>query len=79
MFTKACKVPVGFEGTGLGERLAMELRQLPKRLGKQSKHVLLAFTQEQFLHLPLWLHRQQRTLQDTLDLSIESTGILQLG
>ena len=38
-FTKACKGPVGFRRTGLGEHLARELRQLPNRLEKQPTRV----------------------------------------
>ena len=43
MFTKACEGLVGFGGTGLGECLAWELRQLhvPKGLRKLPTHVLL--------------------------------------
>ena len=37
----------------------LELEQWPRRSGKQFKHSLLAFLHEQFLQLPLVLHRQQ--------------------
>ena len=55
-FTKAFEGPAVFREIGLGERLARELRQLCKRLGKKLTHVLRAFMQEQFLYLPLRLH-----------------------
>ena len=36
-----------------------ELRECPRRNGKQFEQRLLAFSQEQFLQLPLALHRQR--------------------
>ncbi len=42
-----------------GDSCDSEFAQQPRRCGRQFKHVLFALLQEQFLQLPLALHRQQ--------------------
>lgn len=39
--------------------VVVELRQLPRRIGRQLTQDLPAFTQEQFLQVPVRLQRQQ--------------------
>ena len=59
--TDVCRLDGGFGHVGAGSVTdgdsGSEFVQRPRRWGRQFKHVLFALLQEQFLQLPLALHR----------------------
>ncbi len=58
-----CVCAEGQSGTGwlAGADVSGMFKQWPLREGRQVVHVFPSFTQEQFLHFPSPLHRQQTT------------------